>query len=68
MISKHSLLPILIGHSSYRKGDMGVLGYPIGIILDNGQALTSDDLSNLLMFTTVKISFASVTECLSRCR
>ena len=25
----------------------GELGYPIGIILDNGQALTSDDLSNL---------------------
>lgn len=46
----------------------GELGYPIGIILDKGQALTSDDLSNPLMFTTVKISLASIAESLSRCR
>ena len=31
----------------------GVLGYPIGIILDNGQTLASDDLSNLFPKLTV---------------
>ena len=33
-------------HSQCLRKQLGVLGYPIGIILDNGQALTSDDLSN----------------------
>ena len=31
----------------------GVLGYPIGILLDKGQALTNDDLSNLFSKLTV---------------
>jgi len=34
-------------HSQCLQKQLGVLGYPMGIILDNGQALTSDDLSNL---------------------
>ena len=34
-------------HSQCLRKRLGVLGYPIGIILDNGQALASDDLSNL---------------------
>ena len=33
-------------HSQCLRKQLGVLGYPIGIILDNGQALASDDLSN----------------------
>ena len=34
-----------------------VLGYPIGIILDNGQALACDDLSNLFPKLTVSVLF-----------
>lgn len=33
-------------HSQCLQKQLGVLGYPIGIILDNGQALIDDDLSN----------------------
>lgn len=33
-------------HSQYLQKQLGVLGYPIGIILDKGQALACDDLSN----------------------
>lgn len=33
-------------HSQCLRKQLGVLGYPMGIILDNGQALACDDLSN----------------------
>ena len=33
-------------HSQCLQKQLGVLGSPIGIILDNGQAIASDDLPN----------------------
>ena len=43
-------LPLLAAtwdwHSQCLRKQLGVLGYPMGIILDNGQALASDDLPN----------------------
>ena len=44
-------------HSQCLQKQLGVLGYPMGIILDNGQALASDDLSNLFPKLTVSVLF-----------
>ena len=44
-------------HSQCLQKQLGALGYPIGIILDNGQALANDDLSNLFPKFTVCLSF-----------